>query len=304
MGLTWGVHTGLQNTTVDELKDLWHRIEDLRLRLDLDLGPLLRRRPRGTHCLEAVAAHTALACSTERVRVRLARLLRRLPPPRGAGQRHRHHRPPVGRPGRARARCGLGRQASTRPTASPSRRRASGSTCWRSAVQCVRGLLRDERTDFDGEHFTLTDAACEPEAGAGRAARSGSAAAARSGPSHRGPVRRRVERAVRRPPRCSPTSAACCAEHCADDRPRPRRDPLRRQRRAWPPTTTGSGAQFGGMADVRPARCARRLPRRDGRPDRRPSSRPAPTRSTWPSGRRGTSGVLDTLAEARDRFGA
>ena len=30
------------------------------------------------------------------------------------------------------------------------------------SVRCVRGLLRDERTDFEGEWFTLTDAACEP----------------------------------------------------------------------------------------------------------------------------------------------
>src|SRR5690349_12735025 len=29
MALTFGVHTGLQNTTVDDLRALWHRIEDL-----------------------------------------------------------------------------------------------------------------------------------------------------------------------------------------------------------------------------------------------------------------------------------
>jgi alkanesulfonate monooxygenase SsuD/methylene tetrahydromethanopterin reductase-like flavin-dependent oxidoreductase (luciferase family) len=31
------------------------------------------------------------------------------------------------------------------------------------AIQCVRGLLTEERTDFDGEFFTLTGAQCEPK---------------------------------------------------------------------------------------------------------------------------------------------
>ncbi len=31
------------------------------------------------------------------------------------------------------------------------------------AVQCIRGLLREDRTDFAGEHFTLTDAANDPK---------------------------------------------------------------------------------------------------------------------------------------------
>jgi alkanesulfonate monooxygenase SsuD/methylene tetrahydromethanopterin reductase-like flavin-dependent oxidoreductase (luciferase family) len=31
------------------------------------------------------------------------------------------------------------------------------------AAQCVRGLLRDESTTFEGSHFTLRDARCEPK---------------------------------------------------------------------------------------------------------------------------------------------
>ena len=31
------------------------------------------------------------------------------------------------------------------------------------AVQCIRGLLRQDRTDFAGDLFTLTDAACDPK---------------------------------------------------------------------------------------------------------------------------------------------
>ena len=31
------------------------------------------------------------------------------------------------------------------------------------AIQCVRGLLTQDVTNFDGEYFTLTDAQCEPK---------------------------------------------------------------------------------------------------------------------------------------------
>jgi len=66
---TFGVHTGLQHTTVDELVGMWQRIEALGFdwisiwdhfyAADLTGDPT---------CLEAVAAHTALASATERVR--------------------------------------------------------------------------------------------------------------------------------------------------------------------------------------------------------------------------------------------
>ncbi len=69
MGLTWGVHTGLQNTTVDELKDLWHRIEDHGFDWISIWDHFYAADLGGTHSLEAVAAHTALAMETERVRV-------------------------------------------------------------------------------------------------------------------------------------------------------------------------------------------------------------------------------------------
>src|SRR4051812_26908745 len=67
---TFGVHTGLQNTSFEELTALWRRIEDLGFdwisiwdhfySADLTGAP---------HCIEAVAAHTALAATTSRVRV-------------------------------------------------------------------------------------------------------------------------------------------------------------------------------------------------------------------------------------------
>src|SRR5690349_8367002 len=65
----FGVHTGLHNTTTDDLLALWRAVEDMGFdwisiwdhfyAADLAGGPV---------CLEAVAAHAALACATSRVR--------------------------------------------------------------------------------------------------------------------------------------------------------------------------------------------------------------------------------------------
>ncbi|MDQ3737688.1 MAG: TIGR03560 family F420-dependent LLM class oxidoreductase [Actinomycetota bacterium] len=66
----FGVHTGLQRTSVDELRRLWHHIEELGFDWisiwDHFYGAT--GRPDDADCLEAVAMHAALACSTERVR--------------------------------------------------------------------------------------------------------------------------------------------------------------------------------------------------------------------------------------------
>src|SRR2546430_4888797 len=66
----FGVHTGLQNTSTDELVPLWQHIEDLGFDWisiwDHFYAADLTGQPQ---CLEAVAAHTALACATSRVRV-------------------------------------------------------------------------------------------------------------------------------------------------------------------------------------------------------------------------------------------
>jgi alkanesulfonate monooxygenase SsuD/methylene tetrahydromethanopterin reductase-like flavin-dependent oxidoreductase (luciferase family) len=65
----FGVHTGLQHTDVDTLRGLWRRVEALGFGWisiwDHFYSATMTDDP---HCLEAVAAHAALACSTERVR--------------------------------------------------------------------------------------------------------------------------------------------------------------------------------------------------------------------------------------------
>ncbi|MBA2386187.1 MAG: TIGR03560 family F420-dependent LLM class oxidoreductase [Acidimicrobiia bacterium] len=66
----FGVHTGLQRTSVDELRRLWRHVEDLGFDWisiwDHFYGAT--GEPDDADCLEAVAMHAALACSTERVR--------------------------------------------------------------------------------------------------------------------------------------------------------------------------------------------------------------------------------------------
>ena len=65
----FGVHTGLQRTTADELRLLWKRIEALGFDWisiwDHFYGAT--GDPDDAACLEAVAMHAALACETERV---------------------------------------------------------------------------------------------------------------------------------------------------------------------------------------------------------------------------------------------
>ena len=66
----YGVHTGLQATSTDELQKLWRDIEawgfDWISIWDHFYGAT--GRPDDANCLEAVALHTALALTTERVR--------------------------------------------------------------------------------------------------------------------------------------------------------------------------------------------------------------------------------------------
>ena len=66
---TFGVHTGLQNTTIAELRDLWTRIEDHGFDWISIWDHFYSADFKGYECHEAVACHAALACHTSRVRV-------------------------------------------------------------------------------------------------------------------------------------------------------------------------------------------------------------------------------------------
>jgi alkanesulfonate monooxygenase SsuD/methylene tetrahydromethanopterin reductase-like flavin-dependent oxidoreductase (luciferase family) len=65
---TFGVHTGLQNTTVADLRSLWRRAEDAGFDAISVWDHLYSSDLIGYECHEAVAMHAALACATTRAR--------------------------------------------------------------------------------------------------------------------------------------------------------------------------------------------------------------------------------------------
>ena len=163
MSARFGVHTGLQNTSLGELRPLWQRIEELGFDWISIWDHFYAADNTGDpSCLEAIVSHAALAASTTRVRCGSLVYC--------AGYRH----PAV----LANAMATLDELAAGRITlglgagwakleydaygieypAAPVRLRML-----EESLVCVRGLLRDARTDFAGEFFTLTDAQCEPK---------------------------------------------------------------------------------------------------------------------------------------------
>jgi F420-dependent oxidoreductase-like protein len=169
--MQFGVHTGPQNTTTTELLDLWRRIEDhgfdwisiwdhfyaadTSVRGD---GPLRT----GYECLEGLTLHTALAMAT--TRVRCGSLVY------SAGYRH----PAVYANAMAtldhlsggRTVLGLGagwHQGEYDAYGIPFPSVGERLRILDESVQCVRALLDDDVANFDGEHFRLTDARCEPK---------------------------------------------------------------------------------------------------------------------------------------------
>ncbi len=67
-GPTFGVHTGVQNTSVAELRELWASAEELGFDAVSVWDHLYSSDLASYECHEAVAMHTALACATSRVR--------------------------------------------------------------------------------------------------------------------------------------------------------------------------------------------------------------------------------------------
>jgi F420-dependent oxidoreductase-like protein len=158
----YGVHTGLQHTTTDELVDLWQRIEragygwisiwDHFYAADLTGNP---------HCHEAVAAHTALACSTSRVRCGSLVYC--------VGYRHpavlANALATIDNLSHGRADIGLGAgwsQVEYDAYGIPFSPVGTRMNMLEESAACVRGLLHDESTTFEGEHFQLRDAQCVP----------------------------------------------------------------------------------------------------------------------------------------------
>ena len=158
----FGVHTGLQNTTIAELRDLWTRIEDAGFDWISIWDHFYSADFNGYECHEAVATHAALACHTSRVRVGSLVYC--------AGYRHpavlANAIATIDHLSGGRADLGLGAGWAFNEYAAygiPFPSAGERLDLLEESIQAIRGLLRDEVTDFAGTHVTLTEARCEPK---------------------------------------------------------------------------------------------------------------------------------------------
>ncbi|MGZ6896590.1 MAG: TIGR03560 family F420-dependent LLM class oxidoreductase [Acidimicrobiia bacterium] len=161
--MRFGVHTGLQNTSIRELDSLWRRIEAQGFEWISIWDHFYSADATGNpHCLEAVASHAALAAATERVRC--GSLVY------SVGYRHpaviANAMATLDQIADGRITLGLGggwMEAEYTAYGLPFPSAGVRLRQTAEAIQCVRGLLTQERTTFDGEFFTLRDAQCEPK---------------------------------------------------------------------------------------------------------------------------------------------
>lgn len=159
----FGVHVGLQHTTADELRGVWREIEDLGFGWisvwDHFYGAT--GRPDDAACLEAVAMHAALACTTSKVRV--GSLVYSI------GYRHpavlAKAITAIDQLSGGRADMGIGAgwaKVEYDAYGIPFPDAKTRLDQLEEGIQCLRGLLHDEVTTFEGNHFTLTEARNEP----------------------------------------------------------------------------------------------------------------------------------------------
>jgi probable F420-dependent oxidoreductase len=167
----FGVHTGLQNTTTDELRALWRRAEghgfdwisiwDHFYAADATVSSD-GTTTSGTTCLEAVAAHAALVLETERVRCGslvycvafrhpavLANVAATLDHLSGG-----------------RVTMGLGggwHQGEFAAYGIPFEDAPVRLRRTDEAIQVVRALLTEDVAEFHGEFYDLTEARCDPK---------------------------------------------------------------------------------------------------------------------------------------------
>ena len=163
MDVRFGVHTGLQHTSIGELQRLWRRIEELGFDWISIWDHFYAADNSGDpHCLEAVASHAALAAAT--TRVRCGSLVY------SAGYRHpavlANTMATLDQLAGGRITCGIGAgwlQHEYDAYGMPYGTDGERLRLLEEAVQCVRGLLTQDRTSFAGDFFTLRDAQCEPK---------------------------------------------------------------------------------------------------------------------------------------------
>jgi alkanesulfonate monooxygenase SsuD/methylene tetrahydromethanopterin reductase-like flavin-dependent oxidoreductase (luciferase family) len=159
--VTFGVHCGVQNTTVAELRDLWVAAEDLAFDAVSVWDHLYSSDLSSYECHEAVALHAALACTTTRVRCGCLVYC--------AGYRHpgvlAKAVTTIDHLSGGRAEIGLGAgwaQAEYADFGFPFPPAGERLDLLAETAAAVRGLLRDPETSLAGEHVHLTGARNEP----------------------------------------------------------------------------------------------------------------------------------------------
>lgn len=162
MAVRFGVHAGLHHTSIGDLQALWRRIEDAGFDWISVWDHFYAADMTGGYdCLEAVATHTALACATERVRC-------------GSLVYSVGYRPPavlakamatIDQLSGGRVTLGLGAGWHVQEYEAYGFDFLPGPARLRQleeSITCVRGLLTEEVTDFDGEFFRLHQARLAP----------------------------------------------------------------------------------------------------------------------------------------------
>jgi F420-dependent oxidoreductase-like protein len=159
----FGVHAGLQNTSVEALRALWRRVESLGFGW-ISIWDHFYSATLGddAECLEAVATHAALACDT--TTVRCGSLVY------SVGYRHpavlANAICTIDHLSGGRADLGLGAgwsQIEYDAYGIPFPPTGVRLDQLEEAIQCVRSLLRDDTTTFEGKWFQFHDAQCVPK---------------------------------------------------------------------------------------------------------------------------------------------
>ena len=162
MATTFGVHAGLQNISTDERRAAWRRIEGLGFEwISVWDHFYAADATGGAECIEAVSMHAALACDTTSVRCGCLVY--------SVGYRHpavlANAIATIDHLSGGRADIGLGAgwsELEYRAYGIPFPPIRERMDMLEEGAACVRGLLRNETTDFEGKHFQLRDAKCEP----------------------------------------------------------------------------------------------------------------------------------------------
>jgi F420-dependent oxidoreductase-like protein len=168
--MRFGVHTGLQYTSVEELRALWRRVEERGFEwisiwdhfYAADATFAGGEITSGSVCLEAVAMHAALASET--TSVQCGSLVYSI------GYRHpavlANAIATIDHLSGGRAVLGLGagwHEAEYSAYGIPFPPVPVRLRQLDEAIQCVRLLLTEDSSNFDGEHFQLRDARCDPK---------------------------------------------------------------------------------------------------------------------------------------------